>query len=142
MAKRSNTLKHRPTYTKLADGTWGIRIPGTNVESGDVVTVYKASGGRSEETVGSIVSTDDGYTIATISRRGSAPVAPASVETCSVCRHAAAHWTVTRDGGTQRMCERDVISLITEFATSSTPAHIGYSATAVSDDGRRVELGR
>lgn len=43
------------SYTKLPDGTWGIRVTGTRPEVGDRVTVTKSSGQTKEETVKAIV---------------------------------------------------------------------------------------
>lgn len=58
-------------YAKLDDGTWGVR--GRNLVEGEEVTVFKRSGDRKVETVGTILSTDaDGWQTATLRRQGRA----------------------------------------------------------------------
>jgi hypothetical protein len=56
------------TFTKLKDGSWGLRIEGSAVV-GDTVTVTKKSGETSHETVGHIVWTNGEITLATIAAK-------------------------------------------------------------------------
>lgn len=52
-----------PTFTKLRDGSWGVR--GHDLVEGQRVTVTKKSGGTSTGTVGAVLFTaEDGITIA------------------------------------------------------------------------------
>lgn len=56
------------TFTKLRDGSWGIR--GKNLTEGQQVTVTKKSGGSSVGTVGRVLFTaDDGTSIARFEAR-------------------------------------------------------------------------
>lgn len=55
------------TYTKLRDGSWGIRST-DKVRTGDAVTVRKQSGETKTETVDKILWTGDGVTLASIVR--------------------------------------------------------------------------
>lgn len=54
------------TYNKLRDGSWGIRAEGVVIERGQTVTVTKKSGETKEETIGRILWTGNGVTLATI----------------------------------------------------------------------------
>ncbi len=63
------------TYTKLKDGSWGIRVVG-KVTTGQTVTVTKKSGESKQETVGKVLWTGDGITLATVSGSPSSPSAP------------------------------------------------------------------
>ena len=54
------------TYTKLRDDSWGIRAEGVTLTSGQVVSVTKRSGESKKETVGKVLWTGDGITLATI----------------------------------------------------------------------------
>lgn len=68
----SSAPKASARYTKLADGSWGLR--GRHLVAGGSVEVRKASGETKTETVASILSTDaQGWQTATIARRASAP---------------------------------------------------------------------
>ena len=53
------------TYTKLKTGDWGLRIQGS-VKPGDAVTVSKKNGDVKRETVGKVVWTGNGISLATI----------------------------------------------------------------------------
>ena len=50
------------TFTKLRDGSWGLRVNGS-ATLGDVVTVTKRSGERVQATVGRIVWSKGGVTL-------------------------------------------------------------------------------
>jgi hypothetical protein len=50
------------TYTKLRDGSWGIRVTGT-AKAGDVVTVTKRSGETVNATVGRVVWSGNGVSL-------------------------------------------------------------------------------
>lgn len=51
------------TYTKLKDGTWGLRIVGAITAT---VTVRKKSGEEKQERVGRVLWSGNGITLATI----------------------------------------------------------------------------
>jgi hypothetical protein len=53
------------TYTKLRDGSWGLRIVGS-ATPGSQISVAKKSGERKMETVGRVVFAGNGVTLATI----------------------------------------------------------------------------
>jgi hypothetical protein len=55
------------TYTKLRDGSWGVRVVGT-VAPGATVQVTKKSGESKTETVGKVIWTGNGVTLATLAR--------------------------------------------------------------------------
>lgn len=60
------------TYTKLRDGSWGLRVnSGQTVKSGQSVTVTKKSGETKAETVGKVLWTGNGVTLATIAQSNS-----------------------------------------------------------------------
>ncbi len=56
------------TYTKLRDGSWGIRSTET-IRVGQTVLVAKRDGSTKSETVGAIVWTGNGVTLASIGAR-------------------------------------------------------------------------
>lgn len=60
------------TYTKLRDGSWGLRGPAAALKPGASVTVAKRSGETKTETVGRVLWTGDGVAMTTIAG-GSAP---------------------------------------------------------------------
>jgi hypothetical protein len=65
------------TYTKLRDGSWGIRVTGT-AKAGDVVTVTKRSGEAVNATVGRVVWTGNGVSLCEVAaapKRGRRPAA-------------------------------------------------------------------
>ena len=65
-------------YTRLRDGSWGIKAqPDVVLEPGSTVTVEKKSGATKTEVVGTILSATDKGTIARVVRAGDAP-APAA----------------------------------------------------------------
>jgi DNA end-binding protein Ku len=57
------------TYVKLRDGSWGLR--GAALTAGETVTVTKRDGSTKQETVGRILATVRGFTLATIAAGGS-----------------------------------------------------------------------
>jgi hypothetical protein len=60
-----STATNRITFTKLRDGSWGLR--GLGLVAGTTVTVTKRSGQTKRETVGRVMWTgDDGLSIASI----------------------------------------------------------------------------
>lgn len=65
------------TWTKLKkENTWGLRIEGS-VTEGEVVLVSRSNGSKSRETVGKIVWTGNGITLATLGPKpAKAPKAP------------------------------------------------------------------
>jgi hypothetical protein len=66
----TTTPKATAGWTKLADGTWGLR--GQNMTPGGKVTVSKRDGAREEHVVASILSNDaQGWQVATIQKQAS-----------------------------------------------------------------------
>lgn len=66
------------SYTKLKDGTWGIRISGT-ATAGSAVEITTKAGSRKVETVGRVLWTGDGVSLCSIAqgsgrRPGRAPM--------------------------------------------------------------------
>lgn len=59
------------TFTKLKSGDWGLRIEGGTVREGQAVTVAKKDGTSDSKTVGKVLWTGNGVTLATISSDGS-----------------------------------------------------------------------
>ncbi|HSR54035.1 MAG TPA: hypothetical protein VLV83_24670 [Acidobacteriota bacterium] len=59
-------------YAKLADGSWGARVPSHQINTGDSLVVVKRSGETKTETISTIVerSSDDRgeYTLVTLAR--------------------------------------------------------------------------
>lgn len=62
------------TFTKLKNGSWGIRVNGT-AKVGQTVTVTKKSGGSSEVTISKVIWTGNGVSICSI--EASEPVSAA-----------------------------------------------------------------
>jgi hypothetical protein len=56
------------TYTKLKSGEWGIRAEGA-LKAGMTVVVSKKSGESRRETIGKVVFSGNGVSLATIDRR-------------------------------------------------------------------------
>jgi len=54
------------TYTKLRDGSWGIKTTAATVRPGAQFVVRKQSGETKTETVGKVVWSGDGVTICSI----------------------------------------------------------------------------
>lgn len=54
------------TYTKLKDGSWGIRAEGVTIKDGQTVTVEKRSGEKKTETIGKVFWSGDGVMLATV----------------------------------------------------------------------------
>jgi hypothetical protein len=53
------------TYTKLKDGSWGVRVQGA-ASAGAVVTVTKKDGSTKQETVSRVLWQGDGLSLCTI----------------------------------------------------------------------------
>lgn len=64
MTTTSATQSTQVTCTKLRDGSWGLR--GANLTPGATVTVAKKSGETKTETVGRVLWTGNGVSLATI----------------------------------------------------------------------------
>lgn len=64
------------TFSKLKDGSWGLRGPG--LKAGATVTVEKKGGQTVRKTVGKILWTGDGVSLATIDESGTPTSAPAA----------------------------------------------------------------
>jgi hypothetical protein len=56
-------------YARLRDGSWGIRADGVKIEPGRTVTVRKRDGTEQAETVGRVVWSGDGVTLASLVAR-------------------------------------------------------------------------
>ena len=56
------------TFTKLRDGSWGLRIEGS-AKAGQTVTVTKKSGETSREVVGKIIWSGNGITLAKVGEK-------------------------------------------------------------------------
>jgi hypothetical protein len=57
------------TFTKLRDGSWGLRIEGS-AQNGQSVTVTKKSGEQEVKQVGKVLWTGNGISLATIASNG------------------------------------------------------------------------
>ena len=57
------------TYTKLRDGSWGVRVTGAAVKAGDRVTVTKKSGESKVEVIDRVLWTGNGVSLCSV--RGS-----------------------------------------------------------------------
>ena len=60
------------SYTKLKDGSWGIRVDGT-VAPGSVVTVTKKDGTRNTEKVAKVLWTGNGVALCSIAPKDAKP---------------------------------------------------------------------
>lgn len=58
------------TYTKLQSGDWGLRGTPSELTSGATVNVTTKAGQRKQETVGKVLWTGNGVSIATIAGKG------------------------------------------------------------------------
>lgn len=62
-----------PTYTKLKDGSWGVRATGgQHLTAGATVTVAKRDGTTKTETIKAVLWSGDGVTLASIAAGKSA----------------------------------------------------------------------
>lgn len=57
------------TFAKLRDGSWGVRVPGTDVEAGDSVTVTRKDGRKVPVVIEAIEYRGQGYTLARVPQR-------------------------------------------------------------------------
>jgi hypothetical protein len=57
------------TYTKLRDGSWGIKVQGT-ASAGQTVTVTKRDGSSKAETVARVLWAGDGVAICSVANKG------------------------------------------------------------------------
>ena len=57
--------KKMATYTKLKDGSWGVRVEGT-AKSGQSVTVTKKSGETKSETIGRVLWSGNGISLCSV----------------------------------------------------------------------------
>jgi len=55
------------TYTKLRNGSWGVRVQGS-VSAGQTVTVAKRDGSTKTETVGRVLWTGQGVSLCSIAQ--------------------------------------------------------------------------
>lgn len=53
------------TYTKLRDGSWGVRVQGP-VKAGETITVTKKGGETKRETVAAVLWTGDGVSLCSV----------------------------------------------------------------------------
>lgn len=60
----------RATYTKLRDGSWGIRVKGGAPAPGAQIRVKKKAGTVKVETIDQVVWRGDGITLCSIRRSG------------------------------------------------------------------------
>jgi hypothetical protein len=58
------------SFTKMKDGSWGLRIQGT-AKAGQSIAVQKRDGGSKTVEIGRVVWTGNGISLATISGSGS-----------------------------------------------------------------------
>lgn len=74
------------TYTKLRDGSWGIRVEGEKPVVGQVIIVRKKSGETRNETVKAVLWSGDGVNLCSI-KSGDSETArkPAGREMCAEC---------------------------------------------------------
>ena len=99
------------SFTKMKDGTWGVRIESESVKAGSTWLVTKKSGQSSTETVDKVVWHGNGVSLCTIRTTSSAAkttyAAPAQ-GTCVVCGGRLSAWEKShgvrrcvdcRDGG-------------------------------------------
>lgn len=64
----SGAVKAVASYAKLADGSWGVRVPGA-VAAGATITVETKSGSRKQETIVAVLSTDERGSVCSIKPR-------------------------------------------------------------------------
>ena len=68
------------TFSKLKDGSWGLRGPVSEIVSGVVVTTVRKDGKTAPQTVGKVIWTDGAFALATIGapveKPKAAPTAP------------------------------------------------------------------
>jgi hypothetical protein len=68
------------SYVKLADGSWGVRLPSSMPATlGQQVTVETKGGKRKQETIAAVVETDERGTICAVVQAARAPRLPSKV---------------------------------------------------------------
>lgn len=74
------------TYTKLKDGSWGVRInAGATVKSGQSVMVIKKDGSSKVETIKTVLWTGDGVSLCSIAQTAKNGSQAARPGTCVSC---------------------------------------------------------
>lgn len=69
-ASKEKTLSACATYTKLPDGSWGVRVPSAIAAvSGEEVTVHKSNGETKLETLGASVASEEGHALFAVVRK-------------------------------------------------------------------------
>jgi hypothetical protein len=71
----SGAVQPKASYSKLADGSWGIRVVGTPAP-GSTVTVTTKAGQDKAETVVAVLSTTDGVSLCSVAPRAKAARSP------------------------------------------------------------------
>lgn len=56
------------TYYKLKDETWGVKVKGGDVSTGDTVTVTMKSGGTKEEVIKNVIKRFDDAVLCSLVR--------------------------------------------------------------------------
>lgn len=65
-------------FTRLADGTWGIRAWGTSLKAGQTVSVTKRDGKTVKMTVAEVIERDGKATVASVVGHGKGQVSKAT----------------------------------------------------------------
>lgn len=60
------------TFTKLKNGSWGLRVQGTEVSPGSRVTVTRKDGAQVVKTIGQVLWTGEGVSLCSIDESGAA----------------------------------------------------------------------
>ena len=81
----------RATYTKLSDGSGGIRVRGGAPSAGSQIRVTKKAGTVKVETVDRVVWRGDGITLCSIRRSGRSGSGAVGSDRCAECRGPIVH---------------------------------------------------
>lgn len=99
----TTTTTQTATFTRLQDGSWGVRVPGT-ATVGQAITVAKRDGSTKAATVAKVLWTGvakDGQRASLVAIAG-ARAEPLSVDGAPAIR--GQHWSAKGHGPTERLC--------------------------------------
>ena len=138
------TQTTQATYTKLRDGSWGLR--GTGLSAGRSVTVSTKAGATKRETVGRILWTGDGIVLATIatasrsSHQSARPVyasRPATRREQGLRALVAGEQTISRDSSEYTVGQ--VVHMRRDGSYWTVVAESSHRISDVEDDTREGE---
>lgn len=104
----------KATYTKLRDGSWGVRLEGGPLPAGSTVTVTKRDGGQKQETIKAVVwSGKDKHTgaeVSVCSIKSASGHLGSKAEMCAECNRRPGVVMCSDSSGVRALCCRKCAS--------------------------------